>query len=150
MWQCSRQHDNREEAKFCAKCGEKRVVRVLCQACAAVLEPDDVFCTSCGHKRDAQPAAAPVQAPEPAPVPVATTSPEPPAAPTVAPKAEPPGESFSFSFGGTTIESVGPESKAKAPSKAAGSGGRNPFVTAILSFVVFAVLLGAALYFLSR
>ena len=162
MWQCSQQHENREEAKFCAKCGEKRVERVICSACNSVLEPDDVFCVICGLKRgvaapvfESLPLPAPVVVPRAAPPPVVEPpiAPAPPvvtAAPPVVPIAppEPPaaapptGESFSFSFGGATIGAQTPVKKVK-PAK-------SPMATGMLSFVVLGVLLLVALYLLSR
>jgi hypothetical protein len=163
MWQCSQQHENREEAKFCAKCGERRVERVICAACGTVLEPTDIFCISCGYKVEVKraPFAAPVViAPPPPPPPppvaepvavpvaaIATPAPPPvvavtePATPAPTPDASQP-EEFSFSFGGTTIGTKTPVKQVKKS--------KSPMTTGIMSFVVLGVLLLIAIYLLSR
>jgi len=153
MWQCSRQHENREEAKFCGKCGERRVIRVHCAQCGAVVEPEDSFCTNCGHPRENAAESAPP--PSPAPEPAVATPPASEPKPALEPpsKAE---EPVTFSFGGAIIEMKEPPD---AP-KTSGSGpvrrarpaneGLTPTQSAILSFIVFAVLLGLALYFITR
>ena len=155
MWQCSQQHENREEAKFCAKCGDKRVERVVCSSCNAVMEPDDAFCVACGQKREGAPSMGavssrvealplppPVRIPEPtptAPAPLPAAAPVPPAAPAPLPASE---DAFSFSFGGTTIGAQTPVKKTKKS--------KGPMATGIVSFVAFGVLLLIALYLLSR
>ncbi len=150
MWQCSQQHENRDGAKFCAKCGERRVETVLCSACGTKLEPEDDFCTSCGLKRGGQPisetvASPKVEIPATAPpviaaAPVVAAVPVAPPAPAVsAPAAEP----FRFNFGGAVIEATDEPKKVK-------KSGKGPMTTAMLSFVLFAVLLVIALYLASR
>lgn len=149
MWQCSQQHTNREEAKFCSKCGEKRVERIVCSSCGAILEPDDAFCTACGHKRESAPAIPPEPAPVPEPIPSEPVPTPEPSEPAPAPEHK---ESFSFSFAGMTIESAEDEAaksvKAKPPAKSAAP--RSSTVNAALSFLLIGAVLGAAIYFLSR
>ena len=41
------QYDNRENAKFCKKCGTK--LELVCPACGYPVEPDSIFCDECGH-----------------------------------------------------------------------------------------------------
>jgi hypothetical protein len=41
------QFDNREEAKFCKKCGAK--LNLICPQCSTLLTPDSLFCDECGH-----------------------------------------------------------------------------------------------------
>jgi hypothetical protein len=138
MWQCSQHHENRDGAKFCAKCGEKRIENVVCSACATTLEPEDEFCTSCGLKRGGQPAAPPIES-------HVVEAAAPPAAPPPAPAAAsaPAAEPFRFNFGGAVIEA---SDEPKKPKKSA----KSPMTTAALSFVLFAVLLVIALYLASR
>jgi hypothetical protein len=152
MWQCSRQHENREEARFCGKCGERRVLRVHCTQCGAVVEPEDFFCTSCGHPRESAPeSAAPPLTPPPEPAPAPPAPPAAAAAPPTPTKPEP----ITFSFGGAVIEM---EPTAAAAPKEPGAIRRrppapenlSPVQSAILSFLVIAVLLGLALYFITR
>lgn len=168
MWQCSQQHTNREEAKFCAKCGEKRVIRELCSECGTILEPEDVFCTACGHRRAsavaveavAPPAVAPIVAPEPVrevpPAPAAVAPVAAPPAPEPAPTAAAEEEPVTFSFGGALIEMKDESKAAKSAKAAAGSAsgesksGMSSTTTGILSFVIFAAVLGVALYLFSR
>jgi hypothetical protein len=153
MWQCSQKHDNREEAKFCAKCGEKRVERIVCSACGTVLEPTDEFCIACGCKVAQEPAPRPV-VDLPPPAPTGAPPPPPPAAaakPDVTPTVEPPipasepakeEETFSFSFGGTTVGAKTPVKKVKQS--------KSPMATGVISFVVLGILLLVALYLMSR
>ena len=160
MWQCTQQHENRDEAKFCGKCGEKRETRVLCSQCGTILEPDDVFCTSCGHPRNTEPkpAPAPVVAPvapvqvtqpvEAAPTEIPATIAAPPEEP--APE-EPKDEPVTFSFGGAMIEMKDDPSKPdrlKKPS--GGKRGMSSTMTAILSFALIAAVLWLALYLITR
>lgn len=159
MWQCSQQHENREEAKFCSKCGEKRETRVYCPGCGTLLEPEDLFCTSCGHRRDAEP--APVPKPE-----VVLTAPVVPAsvvqpvqsAPLSASAQDPsPAEPVTFSFGGTKIP-MGDNPKMPEPAvrtvpasaPTSSSGGMNSTQSAILGFVLSAAVLGLAFYLITR
>ncbi len=146
MWQCSQQHENKDEAKFCGKCGEKRETRVSCPACGTKLEPDDVFCTSCGQPRKVEPA--------PAPVPVVAEPPPTPVAPPASPVVEPPPaaeEPVTFSFGGAKIAMI--DAKSPPPAKAATvarSGGMSPMLSAILGFVLIGAVLGLAFYLVTH
>ena len=169
MWQCSQQHENRDEAKFCGKCGEKRETRVSCSACGSKLEPEDVFCTSCGHREAAktvEPPKAPVQPPHPVepartavPAPAVPAPKEEPAQPPAAPPppveaaVEPPpaDEPVTFSFGGAKIEMIDAKSP-RAPKPAASARGRgmSSMVSAIMGFVLIAAVLGAAFYLITR
>lgn len=155
MWQCSQQHENREEAKFCSQCGEKRVTRVYCSECGSLLEPEDVFCTSCGHRRDVEPKPAVVS-----PTPVVPTSVEQPreAAPVAAlPNNPSPAEPVTFSFGGAKI-AMGDNPKRQEPAvktvpasaPTARSGGMSSTQSAILGFLVSAAVLGLAFYLITR
>jgi hypothetical protein len=153
MWHCSQQHENRDEAKFCGKCGEKRDTKARCPECRTVLEAEDVFCTSCGHAREAGVVAAAVVAAAVAPVAVApivvVAVPEPSTAPVAeVPKAEEP-EPVTFSFGGAKIAMKDP-SKPEVAKPAARRSGMNPLVTTILSFVLIGGVLLLALYFVTR
>lgn len=57
------QFENREEAKFCKKCGNK--LELLCPSCVHPYQPDSIFCDECGHDlREAKP-AAPIDYSEP-------------------------------------------------------------------------------------
>jgi hypothetical protein len=151
MWHCTQQHENREEAKFCSKCGEKRVTRTVCSKCGSLLEPEDVFCTSCGHPRDAEqqppPASAPVtpkaHAPMEVPVPQAQVIAN---APQQQPEAEKP---VTFSFGGATI-AMKDDSKPDTAKPARPRKGMSAAMSGILSFVLIAAVLGAALYLITR
>jgi uncharacterized OB-fold protein len=168
MWQCSQQHDNREEARFCSKCGEKRETRVYCSECATLLEPEDLFCTSCGHRRDIESkrvsapatvratsvAATPIEAPAPRPAEVAVVEPADVAAP---PKDSNAAEPVTFSFGGAKIpmgdnpKRPGPAVKtvpADAPTTRVGR--LSSTQSMILGFVVSAALLGLAFYLITR
>ncbi len=164
MWQCSKQHENREEAKFCGKCGEMRIVRAHCSKCGALLEPEDVFCTSCGHPCNSEP--EPAASASAFVAPVEATPFEESALPTEAtvatatteePQAE---EPVTFSFGGMSIamkdDPTKPERAAK-PAKAGGSpstgargGGMSSVQSAILSFVLIAAVLGLAFYLVTK
>jgi uncharacterized membrane protein YvbJ len=42
------QFENREEAKFCLKCGEK--LEFKCPKCGKHLPSEAMFCDECGHK----------------------------------------------------------------------------------------------------
>jgi class 3 adenylate cyclase/tetratricopeptide (TPR) repeat protein/regulation of enolase protein 1 (concanavalin A-like superfamily) len=42
------QHENKDKAKFCRKCGS--VLELICPKCKSVNEPDSVFCEECGTK----------------------------------------------------------------------------------------------------
>jgi hypothetical protein len=155
MWQCSRQHDNKDEAKFCGKCGEKRETRASCTACGAKLEPEDVFCTSCGHPRKQEAVPAPMPAPVPVPAAVPEVPPPvpvepPPPEPAVEP--QPPAEEpVTFSFGGAKIEMIdGKSPKAAKPATSARRGGANQMVSAIMGFLLIAAVLGAAFYLITR
>jgi len=175
MWQCSQQHENRDEAKFCGKCGEKHVTPVHCSECGSLLEPDDEFCTSCGHRRDAAPKLAPPTPAVAAVAPVAATPIEKPvplvkaaaaATPIEAPTPEEPTpeepqaeEPVTFSFGGMSIAMKDDPSKPDKPkaakaggSSSAGARGRgmSPTQSAILSFVLIAAVLGLAFYFVTH
>lgn len=162
MWQCSRQHENKDEAKFCGKCGEKRETRVLCSACGAQLEPEDVFCTSCGHPRKAEPAPASVAVAVPPQTPAPVTPPPTPVAPSPVPVAssptepavEPPPpveEPVTFSFGGAKIEMIdGKSPRAAKATASARKQGMSPMLSAILGFVLIAAVLGAAFYLVTR
>jgi len=44
------QFDNREEAKFCKKCGIE--LGLLCLSCSHPYKPDNIFCDECGHELD--------------------------------------------------------------------------------------------------
>lgn len=178
MWQCSHQHENRDSAKFCGKCGEPRVVRVPCARCGSILEPEDIFCTACGHPREAveqaPPLPPPVREPEPAPAPRVQPAPapvpppveaKPPAEPEAAPvpeaeppdaeppEAEPKEEPVTFSFGGAVIEMKESPEAAKSTGpirRRPPAEGVSPMQSAILSFIVIVVLFGLALYFITR
>ncbi len=57
------QFENREEAKFCKKCGNK--LELICPSCTHPYQPDSIFCDECGHDlREAKP-AAPIDYSEP-------------------------------------------------------------------------------------
>lgn len=176
MWQCSQQHENRDEAKFCGKCGEKHVTRVQCSECGSLLEPDDEFCTSCGHRRDAAPklaaltpavaAVAPVAAtPIEKPIPlvqaaVAAASIEVPTPEEPTPEEPPAEEPVTFSFGGMSIAMKDDPSKPDKPKKTAKAGGSSsagtrgrgmsPTQSAILSFLLIAAVLGLAFYLVTH
>ena len=45
------QHDNREGAKFCKKCGQK--LELLCPSCNYPYQPNSTFCDECGHNLQA-------------------------------------------------------------------------------------------------
>lgn len=157
MWQCSQQHENRENSKFCSRCGEKRVVPFYCSQCGSLLEPEDVFCTSCGQRRDAEPevAAAPSAAVE---VPVAKPpAPVAPEVPAPAPGVAPPEEPVTFSFGGAKIamgnDPRKPPNVVAAPAGSAQPvrrGRLTPTQSAILGFVVSAAVLGLAFYLVNH
>jgi Double zinc ribbon len=162
MWQCSQQHDNREEAKFCSKCGEKRETRVYCPECGSLLEPGDMFCTSCGHPRDTEPKT--VSAPATAPptyvraAPIEPPAPRPVEAAVAAPPREPnPGEPLTFSFGGAKL-AMGdnpkrPESAVTtvlANTPATPAGGMSSAKSMIIGFAVSAAVLGLAFYLITR
>jgi len=124
------------------------VIKALCSQCGTMLEPEDAFCTSCGHRRDAEP--VPTPPPVISPVEVAA----PPAPPTVAPVEEPKAEEpVTFSFGGTMVamkdDSKSPEKPAKVGGGAPGRG-MSSTQSAILSFVLIAVVLGVAFYFVTK
>lgn len=167
MWQCSQQHDNKEEAKFCSKCGEKRITRVYCSECGSLLEPEDLFCTSCGHRRDTEPKltsardaasispVVPPQVEQPV-VPPAQTAPR--AASSEGPSPEQPA---AFRFGGRLIEmkddGTNPEPAPVRASTSGGntlasarSGGMSSMKSGILGFVVSAAVLGLAFYLITR
>ena len=178
MWQCSQQHENKEEAKFCSKCGEKRVVQVYCTECGTLLEQDDLFCTSCGHQRDTQPQVmakpAPVtpvvQAPivstpvvlptpvVPAQVVQSVVSPAQTVPPTALPQESIAEEPVSFRFGGALIpmgaepqkqqQTARPMAGSVPPS--AGIGGMSSVQSAILGFVAILVVLGLVFYLVGR
>jgi hypothetical protein len=61
---CSKcQFENREEAKFCKKCGNK--LELICPSCVHPYQPDSIFCDECGHDlREAKP-ATPIDYSEP-------------------------------------------------------------------------------------
>ena len=42
------QFDNKEEAKFCKKCGTK--LEPTCPSCGHAYEEDSLFCEQCGQK----------------------------------------------------------------------------------------------------
>lgn len=45
---CSKcQHENREGAKFCKKCGNK--LELICPSCGHPYQADSIFCDECGH-----------------------------------------------------------------------------------------------------
>jgi class 3 adenylate cyclase/tetratricopeptide (TPR) repeat protein len=44
------QFDNKEEAKFCKKCGTK--LKLACPSCGQPYEEDSIFCEQCGQKLD--------------------------------------------------------------------------------------------------
>jgi len=44
------QFDNREEGKFCKKCGIE--LELLCPSCSHPYSPDNIFCDECGHELD--------------------------------------------------------------------------------------------------
>ena len=57
------QFENREEAKFCKKCGNK--LELICPSCGHPYQPDSIFCDECGHDlRKAKP-ATPINYSEP-------------------------------------------------------------------------------------
>jgi predicted amidophosphoribosyltransferase len=41
------QFENRGEAKFCKKCGNK--LELLCPSCGNPYQSDSIFCDQCGH-----------------------------------------------------------------------------------------------------
>lgn len=138
MWQCSQQHENRDAAKFCSKCGEVGATPVKCSQCGSALEPEDLFCTSCGHRLDPEPAALASAVPEAA---VATAALE-------VPK---PDEPVTFSFGGTIVTMKDDLAKPDKAAKVSASGGKmSSAQSAILSFVLIAVVLGLAFYLITR
>ncbi|HIQ06634.1 MAG TPA: zinc-ribbon domain-containing protein [Anaerolineae bacterium] len=99
---------NRDEAKFCGSCGARLEVppapaepTLICPACGAQNKGDAKFCEACGAalvqappppavaEPVAEPAPAPLEAPEEAPVPPAQPSAEPVPAAAPAPTAVP-------------------------------------------------------------
>src|SRR5919204_1632450 len=48
--------ENREGAKFCAKCGQ--ALTLACPSCGSAYQSGDLFCVECGHGLQAQEAAA--------------------------------------------------------------------------------------------
>jgi double zinc ribbon protein/adenylate/guanylate cyclase family protein len=51
--------ENRDGAKFCARCGHG--LSVACPSCGAAYQADDLFCVECGHGlQSAESAATPV------------------------------------------------------------------------------------------
>ena len=42
------QHENKDKAKFCRKCGS--ALELICPRCKHVNEPDSIFCEECGTK----------------------------------------------------------------------------------------------------
>jgi hypothetical protein len=154
MWHCSQQHQNRDEAKFCGKCGEHRDTRPRCSECGSSLEPEDSFCTSCGQPRATE---AKLAAPTPAPVAPVEASIEASvtkASPvSVELKAD---EPVTFSFGGMSIamkdDPGKPDKTAKASGTSAGarSGRMSSTTSAILSFLLIAAVLGLAFYLVTR
>ena len=49
------QSDNKEEAKFCKKCGTK--LELVCPSCRHPYEEDSLFCEQCGQKLEGVAAA---------------------------------------------------------------------------------------------
>ena len=161
MWQCSQHHDNKEEAKFCSKCGEKRETRVYCPECGSLLEPDDMFCTSCGHPRDTEP--KPVSAPATAPPAyvraalIEPTDPRPVEAVVDAPPKEPnAAEPVTFSFGGAKLAMGDTPKRTEAALTVPANmppprgGGMSSVQSMIIGFVVSAAVLGLAFYLVTR
>jgi hypothetical protein len=156
MWQCSQQHENRDEAKFCNKCGEKRVMPARCAACGATLQTEDEFCTACGHRREGEPhpvtpvpVLAPVTAAEPVRVDVPAPALETVVSDPLPAASKPEHEPVTFSFGGATI-AMKDDSRPDTAKPAVRRKGLSPALTAILSFALFAAVLWLALYFVTR
>ncbi len=53
------QFENREEAKFCKKCGNK--LEPLCPSCGHPCQVDNIFCDECGHDLGQSTEAAPLK-----------------------------------------------------------------------------------------
>lgn len=74
---------NRDDARFCKRCGRGLQTAAppeqMCAACGAALKPGARFCARCGQPTTGQPVAPPVARPEAAPP--RAVSPEPPLPP---------------------------------------------------------------------